>query len=356
MNLWDIKREQWDETLLKLAGGDSHDLQQMLGQVRLQTEGTLGSISPYFVERYGFPRDCKVSPFTGDNPATILSLPLRPLDAIVSLGTSTTFLMSTPAWVPNPQHHLFNHPTTSGLYMLMLCYKNGGLAREKVRDAVNNTESAVKVSNDDQWAKFNYLINNTPPLGTEPASTVSRLGLFFPLPEIVPNCRAGNWRFCYDAESTNLTKVKGSSEKYYAEDVRTIVESQVLSLRLRSRSLVNVPGNKRPQPRRIYLVGGGSQNMAITKIIGEVLGGADGVYKLDVPNACALGGAYKVLWAVEGGNNAFEDFIAQRWDEGSMCKKIHNGYTEGVFEQYGTILPMFEKMETLVLEESNADR
>src|SRR2546429_6311268 len=162
MNLWDIKRGRWNETLLKLAGGDSSDLQQKLGQVRLQTEGTLGNISPYFVERYGFPRDCQITPFTGDNPATILSLPLRPYDAIVSLGTSTTFLMSTPAWAPHPQYHFFNHPTTSGLYMFMLCYKNGGLAREKVRDAVNSTES-IKVSNDDPWAKFNYLAENTPP-------------------------------------------------------------------------------------------------------------------------------------------------------------------------------------------------
>src|SRR2546430_1500709 len=97
MNLWDIKRGQWNEALLRLAGGDSNNLQKKLGQVRLQTEGTLGKISPYFVDRYGFPYDCQISPFTRDNPATILSLPLRPLDAIVSLGTSTTFLMSTPA-------------------------------------------------------------------------------------------------------------------------------------------------------------------------------------------------------------------------------------------------------------------
>ena len=55
-----------------------------------------------------------------------------------------------------------------------------------------------------------------------------------------------------------------------------------------------------PQPRRVYLVGGGSVNAAITGVLGDVLGGAEGVYRLDVGgNACALGGAYKAVWALE---------------------------------------------------------
>ena len=34
--------------------------------------------------------------------------------------------------------------------------------------------------------------------------------------------------------------------------------------------------------------------------MGEVIGGAEGVYRLDVGgNACALGGAYKAVWALE---------------------------------------------------------
>ena len=89
------------------------------------------------------------------------------------------------------------------------------------------------------------------------------------------------------------------------------MESQILSLRLRSRNLVLPPSpSLPPQARRIYLVGGGSTNPAIARIVGEVLGGAEGVYTLNVGgNACALGAAYKALWAMErGGTKKNQDY------------------------------------------------
>jgi xylulokinase len=187
MNLWDIRAGAWSEQLLKLAAGDDglDSLKAKLGDVREDGGGSMGSISPYFVTRFNFAPDCAIAPFTGDNPSTILSLPLRPLDAIVSLGTSTTFLMSTPKYVPDPAYHFFNHPTTAGLYMFMLCYKNGGLAREKIRDTL------PKSPDGDSWSTFNKIALETPPLGQKDDSEPAKLGLFFPLPEIVPNVRAG---------------------------------------------------------------------------------------------------------------------------------------------------------------------
>lgn len=187
MNLWDIRAGAWSEPLLKLAAGDDglESLKSKLGEVREDGGGSMGPISSYFVKRYGFSTDCEIAPFTGDNPSTILSLPLRPLDAIVSLGTSTTFLMSTPKYVPDPAYHFFNHPTTAGLYMFMLCYKNGGLAREKIRDTL------PKPDGEDSWVNFNKTALETPPLGQKNEVDNAKLGLFFPLPEIVPNVRAG---------------------------------------------------------------------------------------------------------------------------------------------------------------------
>jgi sugar (pentulose or hexulose) kinase len=38
----------------------------------------MGTIGPYFAERYGFRPDCIVAPFTGDNPSTLLSFTLSP--------------------------------------------------------------------------------------------------------------------------------------------------------------------------------------------------------------------------------------------------------------------------------------
>lgn len=127
MNLWDIQKGKYNEQLLALAAGtsDTSDLRSKLGEIPEDGGGSFGQVSPYFVQRFGFNSSCKIIPFTGDNPSTILALPLRPLDAMVSLGTSTTFLMSTPHYKPDPAVHFFNHPTTPRLYMFMLCYKNG---------------------------------------------------------------------------------------------------------------------------------------------------------------------------------------------------------------------------------------
>jgi xylulokinase len=346
MNLWDINAGAWCEPLLTLAAGDDglDSLKQKLGEVREDGGGRLGNISSYFVSRYDFAPECGIAPFTGDNPSTILALPLRPLDAMVSLGTSTTFLMSTPKYVPDPAYHFLNHPTTAGLYMFMLCYKNGGLAREKIRDAL------PKPASSDSWANFNDIALSTPPLGQKSTGDPAKLGLFFPLPEIVPNVRAGTWRYTCSSDSSSLQQ---SEKKWSAEaDARAIVESQILSLRLRSHNLVHSPTpDVPPQPRRIYLVGGGSLNPAIARIIGDVLGGTEGVWKLDVGgNACALGGAYKAVWAMERkGKESFEELIGERWRESEAVVKVDDGYRKDVWAKYGKVLKAFEEMEGDVL-------
>lgn len=127
MNLWDINAGRFDEDLLSLAAGskDTSDLRAKLGEVRLDGGSSFGTISAYFVDRYGFDSSCSIVPFTGDNSSTILALPLRPQDAIVSLGTSTTFLMATNTYRPDPAVHFFSHPAKNDTYFFMLCYKNG---------------------------------------------------------------------------------------------------------------------------------------------------------------------------------------------------------------------------------------
>lgn len=355
MNLWDIPANSWSDELLNLTAGSPEAvsaLRSKLGDVRLDGGGSMGSVSPYFVSRYGFSPECQVAPFTGDNPGTILALPLRPLDAIVSLGTSSTFLMITPTYKPDPSYHFMNHPCTPGQYMFMLCYKNGGLAREKVRD------SLPKPTSGDPWATFNKAVLDSPPLGvSDPAKDRAKLGLYFYLPEIVPNIKAGTWRYeCSPRDGSDLAE---SAAGWSAEaDARGIVESQALSMRLRSQKLVlpHEATSTHPalpaQPRRIYLVGGGSLNPAIARVVGDVLGSAEGVYKLDVGgNACALGGAYKALWAMEReGGETFDELIGRRWREEGAVERVGDGYSEGTFERYGGVLGAFGEMERRILE------
>ncbi|KAL7266744.1 hypothetical protein RUND412_010692 [Rhizina undulata] len=355
MNLWDPQADDWDPTLLATAAaggkGGAEGLKKKLGGVEKEHGRRLGKISGFFVEKFGFNPECTITPFTGDNPSTILALPLRPLDVIVSLGTSTTLLMSTPTYFPSPSYHLFNHPTTKGLYMFMLCYCNGALAREAIRDQVIQ---ATGKTDADPWEYFNNIAVSTPPLGKTLKRDPAKLGIYFPLPEIVPNVRAGTWRCEYSAAS-GIKETDGENWHLPHGDARTILESQALSMRMRAKNLLvpdpAVNGGKH-QPRRVYVVGGASRNQAIAEVMGEVLGGVEGVYKLDVGgNACALGAAYYATWALERAEGeGFEDFVGARWKEEGRIKKIAAGYKKGIWEEYGEVLDAFAEMEQRIID------
>ena len=355
MNLWDIPSQSWSEQLLALAAGgeiEGRELRKKLGDPCVDGGASFGSISPYFVHRYGFSSNCRIVAFTGDNPATILALPLRPLDAIVSLGTSTTFLMNTPVYKPDSSYHFFNHPTTANHYMFMLCYKNGGLARERIRDQLPKPATGGT-----GWETFNEAILQTKPLDVKEDGDRAKIGLYFPLRETVPNIRPGYFRFtCGKAGDDVRQESKGWNQEV---DPRIIVESQALSMRLRSQKLVHSPRDNLPaQPRRIYLVGGGSMNPAIARVIGDVLGGADGVYKLDVGgNACAMGGAYKALWAMERKEGeTFDDLIAKRWKEEGSIERVDQGYRDSIYQAYGDVLQAFNVMEETLLSEEKLSK
>ena len=56
MNLWDIRRQQWSQSLLEIVGGNAADLESKLGKVEVNGGAQLGLISTYFVSRYQFPK------------------------------------------------------------------------------------------------------------------------------------------------------------------------------------------------------------------------------------------------------------------------------------------------------------
>jgi xylulokinase len=69
-------------------------------------------------------------------------------------------------------------------------------------------------------------------------------------------------------------------------------------------------------------------------------------------NACALGAAFKAVWAVERKpGQTFEDLIGERWKEDAFVEKIADGYQKGVFEKYGLAMTGFEKMEKHILDQ-----
>jgi xylulokinase len=409
-NLWDIRAGCWHDALLALTAGEdapgpaTDDLRAKLGAVATDASVPVGRVAPYFVARYGFSPGCAVFPFTGDNPATMLALPLGPNEAIVSLGTSTTLLMSTARYHPDPAYHFMPHPTTPGLYMFMLCYKNGALARERVRDALNAAAAAAAGPEPSEpvaagsWTLFDAVAARAPPLGqpaaradgggdAHPAAAPMRVGLFFPRPEIVPAVRAGVWRALYTPPPAESAATAGPLRLLAdppapaddwplpAGDVRAILEAQFLSLRLRSRALVTAPPPPPapasasaarellpPQPTRVFVVGGGSRSRAATRVCGQVLGGARGVFALapgrggGAAGAAALGGAHKAAWgAMRAPGQAFDEFLRERWgreaeggDEGYLTK-VAEGYCEGVWERYGLAVDGLDMLEKEVL-------
>ena len=233
--------------------------------------------------------------------------------------------------------------------MFMLCYKNGGLAREQIRDSQSPTASGIS----DPWSLFNYNVTHSPPLGIDGVDSVLKMALYFPRPEIVPNVGAGTYRFTYSPNDHKLSSP--GIWRLPDDDCRAIVESQLLSLRLRSRNIV-APPSPNPQdlpaqPRRIYLAGGGSQNRAIAQLAGEILGGVEGVYRLDVGgNACALGSAYKAVWATERKpGETFEQLIGGRWKEDEFVKKVADGYQADLYKAYEKGVEALDAVEKEVL-------
>lgn len=102
---------------------------------------------------------------------------------------------------------------------------------------------------------------------------------------------------------------------------------------------------------------GGSQNTAIAKLAGEILGGVEGVYRLNVgENACALGSAYKAIWAIERKpRETFEDFIGSRWREDDFIEKIVDGYQEEIYRLYEKGVNGLEAVEKDILKKQALD-
>lgn len=216
----------------------------------------------------------------------------------------------------------------------MLCYKNGSHAREQVRNEIDRDKP-------NNWDSFNSALHSTKPLG-DPAR---KLGFYFPLPEIIPDAPSGIWRFTVDN-----SKVKKAAKWSAEEDARAIVESQALSMRLHARPLL--AGGK---PRRLYFVGGASQNDAIVEVMSQILGSQEGTYRLTegvTAGACARGSAIKAAWALDGkGGMGFDEFMRARWDMKGRLDKLAIEDNGNAWEEYGLILDSYRQCEEIIMSE-----
>jgi xylulokinase len=279
MNIMDIRKKVWNTDALKATAPS------LIGKLPPLAESgkVIGPVSPYFVQKYGLNPEALATVWTGDNPASVVGLGLiKPGQVAISLGTSDTFFgtMAHCQTDEMGEGHVFGSP--AGGYMTLICFKNGSLAREKVREL-------YKISD---WKKFGALVESAP--------VGNNSGVMLPWfeAEIVPRVnRPGIHRFGLDAKDA-------------AANCRAIFEAQALSMKLHSQWMGVAP-------EEIFATGGASNDRALLQIIANVMNCR--VLRIEVSKSAALGAA---LQAAHG-------FLAASGKKASW-EKICAGFTKPV--------------------------
>lgn len=258
MNLMDIARKCWDPVALEAT---APDLLRRLPPIT-PSHTVVGRISNYFVQRYGMTPSALVIVGSGDNPCSLVGLGLiRAGMVAISLGTSDTYFgaMEECRVSERGEGHVFGSPT--GGYMSLVCFKNGSLARERVRDELGL-----------DWAGFSRAIRETPP-------ALGGRGLVLPWyePEITPRVLLSGVRR------------RGISPTDPAM-CRAVVEAQMMAMRIHTRWMG-------VRPACIYATGGASANVEILQVMADVH--ACPVHRFETTASAALGAALRAYHAAE---------------------------------------------------------
>ncbi|XP_060681625.1 xylulose kinase [Hemiscyllium ocellatum] len=309
MNLMDIHAHEWSQQCLDAC---APDLKEKLG-VPLPSHCILGPVSPYYVKRFGFNSECKVIAFTGDNPASLAGMRLHQGDIAVSLGTSDTAFL----WIQDPkptlEGHVFCNPVDSSAYMALICFKNGSLTREKVRD-----ESASR-----SWDEFAKALKTTCP------GNNGNLGFYFDVMEITPAV-VGIHRF--NAKNCRVSEFPNDVE------VRAVIEGQMLAKRAYAEKL----GFKALKGTRVLATGGASSNPDILKVLADVFNAP--VYTIDTANSACLGCAYRAKHGLHAASGqSFADTVKI-----AAAPKLAANPTCEIDKVYGPMLARYLELEKLV--------
>ena len=269
MNLMNIETKKWDIRALKATAPNLREKLPVLAN----SYDIIGKISPYFVKLYGFNPNTLLIAWSGDNPNSLIGVGLIEKGKVaISLGTSDTYFgyLKDLSLDLRGEGHVFGAPT--GDYMSLICYKNGSLARERIKDKFNL-----------DWRGFSEILRKTPP------GNHGKILLPYFFPEIVPLVLDSKvYRFGFD-------------EKDIEGNVRAIIEAQFLSMRLHSEWIKEIPNE-------IYITGGASTNLDIVQIIADIF--QTRIRQFDITDSAALGAALRSL-------KSYYDFIkkGKNWSE-----------------------------------------
>lgn len=310
MNLMDIRSRDWADAAVLACG---NGLGQKLGEI-VPSHACVGAAHSYFVQKYGFAENCRIIAFSGDNPCSLAGLRLQqPGEIAISLGTSDTVFAALSEPHPSASEgHIFASPVDPEGYMALVCYKNGSMTREDIR---NRCAAG-------SWEEFNRALAQTP-VGNE-----GRIGFYRKEPEITPPIL-----------TTGANRFDGNDKAVEAfpneVEIRAVVEGQFLSMRLHGKN-IGIEASK------ILATGGASANPAILQVIADVFG-VD-VHTAVQPNSASLGAAYRALHgsecAARGEFVAFADALS-----GAPAMSIAARPNAEALEVYTRALERYSRLE-----------
>ena len=296
MNLLNLRAAEWDDDMLAAT---APGLRGKLPPTASSDTAT-GTIGQYFVEKHGFKPECRTMVWSGDNPNSLVGMGASDSGtAVISLGTSDTFMAAfeSPASDPNGFGHAFFNPDKG--YMCLICFKNGSLAREKVRDEFSL-----------DWNGFERL------LATEKGDDgETNLLIPFHLPEITPKTSAPFVR--------RVGAPDFESGENPEKTVRAIVDTQTLNMKIHSAWIGALD--------KIKITGGASRSDAICQTVADVF--QTSVERFAVPNSAALGAALRAANA----------------DLGTPLSELHRRTAASeqntIFAPDAGTVPRYERME-----------
>jgi xylulokinase len=275
MNLMDLKTRAWWPDALRAT---APDLDRRLPPVR-PAWTVAGTLAQYWQDRYGLPA-ARVILWSGDNPCSLIGSGLvQPGRLAISLGTSDTAIGLMRELVVHQNGVGYVSASPTGDYMGTTVFKNGSLARERIRDAYGL-----------DWAGFSEALASSPP------GNHGKILLPWFDPEITPHVAVpGLRRIGLDAGD-----VPGN--------VRAIVEAQMMAM-------ANHTAWMGGDTSVVYATGGAAGNRHVLQVMADVFD-AD-VVRSRARNSAALGAALRACHA-----DALASGRPRDWDD------VVRGFTE----------------------------
>ncbi|XP_029794650.1 xylulose kinase [Suricata suricatta] len=249
--------------------------------------------------------------------ASLAGMKLEEGDIAVSLGTSDTLFLWLREPMPALEGHVFCNPVDSQHYMALLCFKNGSLMREKIRD-----ESASG-----SWRELSEALRSTE------MGNGGNLGFYFDVMEITPEIM-GRHRF--SAENHKVPAFPREVE------IRALIEGQFMAKRTHAEGL----GYRVLPKTRILATGGASHNRDILQVLADVFGSP--VYVIDTANSACLGSAYRAFHGLAAGTDVpFSEVV-----KSAPPPRLAATPTPGASQVYEALLPRYARLEQRILSES----